>query len=286
MQGKIFSPNRTLNFKGRLVDLTEPRVMGILNVTPDSFFKGSRVSPENVLDVAEQMIKEGVDILDVGGYSSRPGAEDISVEEELKRAISVVHAIKKVFPDVFISIDTFRSEVAKQALDAGADCVNDISAGGLDANMLSTVAQAGVPYIMMHMRGTPQTMRQQTHYENLMKEVVDYFHQKICDARTAGIKDIVLDPGFGFAKTVQQNFQLLRQLKHLEVFELPILTGISRKSMIWQTLKITPEEALNGTTALNMVALMNGASFLRVHDVREAKECIKLYKQTYPTHAN
>lgn len=262
------------------MDLSQPRVMGILNVTPDSFFKGSRVSPENVLDVAERMLKEGADFIDVGGYSSRPGAVDISVDEELKRAIPVVHALKKVFPDTVVSVDTFRSEVAHQAIQAGADVVNDISAGLLDGKMFSVVGQAGVPYIMMHMRGTPQTMRAQTDYQNIVKEMVDYFHQRISLARKAGIKDIMIDPGLGFAKTVQQNFEILHQLKHFEMFELPILAGISRKSMIWNTLGIEPEEALNGTTALNMLALMNGASILRVHDVKPAKECIKLYQQT------
>ena len=283
-QPAIFSPNRTLNFSGRLMDLSEPKVMGILNVTPDSFFKGSRIAPENVLDVAERMLKEGVDVLDVGGYSSRPSASDVSMDEELKRAIPVVQAIKKVFPDSLVSIDTFRSEVAQRALDVGADCVNDISAGSLDAKMFQVVARAGAPYIMMHMRGTPQNMKQQTQYENLLKEITDYFHQKVFAARQAGIKDIVLDPGFGFAKTAQQNFQLLHHLKHFAMFELPILAGISRKSMIWQTLNLEPEDALNGTTALNMLTLMNGANILRVHDVREAKQCIALYQQTYPSH--
>lgn len=262
------------------MDLSKPRVMGILNITPDSFFKGSRVLPENVLDVAESMLKEGADFLDVGGYSSRPGAVDISVDEELKRVVPVVHALKKIFPDTAISIDTFRSEVAHQAIEAGADLVNDIAAGLLDKEMFSVVGKAGVPYIMMHMRGTPQTMRAQTDYQNLLKEIVDYFHERVYLARQSGVKDIIIDPGFGFAKTVQQNFQLLHQLEHLEILELPILAGISRKSMIWNTLGIEPDEALNGTTALHMMALMNGASILRVHDVKSAIECIKLYQQT------
>jgi dihydropteroate synthase len=279
-QSKIFSGNKTLNVGGRLIDLRQPRVMGILNVTPDSFYKDSRVNADNVLDQVEQMLKEGADLLDVGGYSSRPGAVDISVEEELKRVIPVVKAIKHVYPDAIISVDTFRSEVARQSVEAGADLVNDISAGLLDEKMFSVVRQAGVPYIMMHMRGTPQTMRALTEYENLLKEMVDYFHQRIFLARQAGIKDIMLDPGFGFAKTAQQNFQLLHHLKHFEMLELPILAGISRKSMIWNTLGIEPTDALNGTTALNMMALMNGASILRVHDVKPAIECIKLYQQT------
>jgi dihydropteroate synthase len=279
-QNAIFSPNKTLNVGGRLVDLRQPRVMGILNVTPDSFYSGSRVSPENVLDVAERMLKEGADFLDVGGYSSRPGAADVSSDEELKRVVPVIGAIKKVFPDTSIAVDTFRCEVARQAIQAGADLVNDISAGMLDEKMFSVVAQAGVPYIMMHMRGTPQTMRTQTEYQNLFKEIIDHFHQRIFLARQAGIKDIIIDPGFGFAKTAQQNFQILRQLKHFEMLELPMLAGLSRKSMIWNTLGIEPAEALNGTTALNMMALMNGASILRVHDVKPAKECIRLFMQT------
>lgn len=283
---KIFSPSKILNFNGRLVDLHEPLVMGILNFTPDSFYSGSRLLADGVLAKAEQMLKEGANFLDVGGYSSRPGAADIPVEEELTRVVPVIGALKKVFPDLLISIDTFRSEVAKQALQAGADWVNDISAGALDSNMFSVVAQAGVPYVMMHMRGTPQTMRQHTDYENLMLEITSYFQQRIFEARQSGIKDIVLDPGFGFAKTVQQNFHLLRHLNHFEMLELPILTGVSRKSMIWNTLNITADEALNGTTALHMAALIQGASILRVHDVQQAKECIKLYQQIYPAHEN
>ena len=276
----IFSVNKILNIGGRLMDLRQPRVMGILNVTPDSFYKDSRVNADNVLTQVEQMLKEGADLLDVGGYSSRPGAVDIPVEEELKRVLPVVKAIKHVYPDAIISVDTFRSEVAKQSLDAGVDLINDISAGMLDEKMFSVVGQAGVPYIMMHMRGTPQTMRTLTEYDNLFKEMVDYFYQRVFLARQAGIKDLVLDPGFGFAKTAQQNFQLLHHLKYFEILELPILAGISRKSMIWNTLGIEPADALNGTTALNMMALMHGASILRVHDVKPARECIKLYQQT------
>jgi dihydropteroate synthase len=279
-QSKIFSVNKTLNVAGRLIDLRQPRVMGILNITPDSFYKDSRFNADNVLDQVEQMLKEGADFLDVGGYSSRPNAVDIPVEEELKRVIPVVKAIKHVYPDAIVSVDTFRSAVARQSIEAGADLINDISAGILDDKMFAVVGQAGVPYIMMHMRGTPQTMRALTEYENLLKEMVDYFHQRVFLARQAGIKDFILDPGFGFAKTAQQNFQLLHHLKHFDMLELPMLAGISRKSMIWNTLGIEPTDALNGTTALNMMALMNGASILRVHDVKPAIECIKLYQQT------
>jgi dihydropteroate synthase len=284
-QSKIFSGNKTFKVGHRLIDLRQPRVMGILNITPDSFYKDSRFNADNVLDQVERMLQEGADFLDVGGYSSRPGAVDISVEEELKRVLPVVKAIQHVYPDAMISVDTFRSEVAEQAIDAGAKLVNDISAGMLDTRMFSVVARANVPYIMMHMRGTPQTMRTLTDYENLLQEMTDYFHQRVFLARQAGIKDIILDPGFGFAKTAQQNFQLLHHLKHFEMLELPMLVGISRKSMIWNTLGIEPTDALNGTTALNMMALMNGASLLRVHDVKPAIECIKLYQQTI-THEN
>ena len=277
---RVFSSNKTLNISGSLIDLRQPRVMGILNVTPDSFFSESRVLPENVLDVAERMLIEGADFLDIGGYSSRPGAVDISLDEELKRVVPIIGAIKKAFPNSAVSIDTFRSQVAQQAIEAGADVVNDISAGMLDEKMFGVVGELGVPFVMMHMRGNPQTMRAQTNYQNLLKEMMDYFHQRIFLARQAGIKDIIIDPGFGFAKTVQQNFQVLHQLKYFGMLELPILTGMSRKSMIWNTLGIEPIDALNGTTALNMMALMNGASILRVHDVKPAIECVKLYQQT------
>ncbi len=225
------------------------------------------------------MLSDGADFIDVGGYSSRSGAEDISEVEELNRIIPVIKSIQKSFPETIIAIDTFRSEAARQAIEEGAAMVNDISAGSLDKKMLGMVGQAGVPYIIMHMRGTPQTMNQHTDYENLIKDLIDYFHKKIFKAQEAGIKDIIIDPGFGFAKTVQQNFELLRQLNHFEILGKPLLVGLSRKSMIWKTLAVSADEALNGTTAMNTFALMQGASILRVHDVKEAVECIKLIQE-------
>lgn len=225
------------------------------------------------------MLKEGADFLDIGGYSSRPGAMDITTEQELERVIPVVEAIRKNFPESIISIDTFRSVVAQASVEAGADMINDISGGDLDADMHRVVASLDVPYILMHMRGTPQTMNQLTQYDNVTKEVIDHFHGKLFAVKNAGIKDVILDPGFGFAKTVQQNFELLGNLDLFHILEKPILVGLSRKSMIWRTLETTPEMALNGTTTLHTLALMKGASILRVHDVREAREVIRLMTQ-------
>lgn len=276
-QSKIFSPNKTLNLNGSLMDLSIPKVMGIINLTPDSFYVESRVEAKTVLQCVEVMLKEGADFIDVGGYSTRPGAEDVSLQEELERTIPVIKEIHRTFPEARISIDTFRSEVTKKAVDAGACMVNDISGGSLDGKMIETVGKLGVPYVLMHSRGTPQTMKQLTTYDNLLKDLTDYFHKKIWVAREAGIKDIILDVGFGFAKTTAQNFEILKQLDRFKVFELPILVGLSRKSMIWKTLGITADEALNGTTVLNSLALMNGASILRVHDVKEAVECVRLF---------
>lgn len=251
--------------------------MGILNVTPDSFYDGGRYTQEHsFLRQAEKMIAEGADFIDVGGYSTRPGATEISVKEELARVIPVINSIKKEFPSASISIDTFRASVAKAAVEEGAEMINDISAGELDTSMIDTVAGLQVPYVAMHMRGTPQTMSQLTIYENLLMEMLEYFHRKVYQLKTAGIKDIIIDPGFGFAKTVDQNFELLTHLERLHILEKPLLVGLSRKSMIWRTLKITSEASLNGTTALNTLALLKGASILRVHDVKEAKEVIHL----------
>ncbi len=251
--------------------------MGILNVTPDSFYDGGKfVNDGSVVKQVEKMLAEGADFIDVGGYSSRPDADDITVAEEMTRIIPVVKILLKEFPSVIISIDTFRSAVAKAAIDCGAALVNDISAGELDGAMIETVAALQVPYIAMHMQGTPKTMTQFTSYTNLTKEIIDYFHHKIFQLQSAGVKDIIIDPGFGFAKTVDQNFELLNKLDHLQIFENPVLVGLSRKSMIWRTLKTNPESALNGTTVLNTLALLKGASILRVHDVKEAKEVIQL----------
>ncbi len=258
--------------------------MGILNLTPDSFFEGSRVSTDkkSVLVEAEKKIKEGADFLDLGGYSTRPGARDISIEEEISRVIPAISEIKLNFPDTLISVDTFRSQVAKAAVEAGAELVNDISAGNLDSEMLPLLAKLGVPYIAMHMKGSPQTMQQETTYSDLVPEVLAYFGNKVEQFRKFGIKDVIIDPGFGFAKTREQNFELLRNLRSLKRLGLPVLVGVSRKSMIYKTLEISANEALNGTTALNMFALLQGADILRVHDVKEAKETIELAAQIYP----
>ncbi|HTH57317.1 MAG TPA: dihydropteroate synthase [Cyclobacteriaceae bacterium] len=277
MQSKIFSANKTLNVGGRLVDLSVPKVMGVLNVTPDSFYDGKRYADEkSALDHAEKMLTEGADFIDVGGYSTRPGATAISVEEELNRVLPVIRAVVRKFPNAVVSIDTFRATIAKQAVDAGATMINDVSGGSLDDQMFSTVASLKVPYVLMHMRGDPQTMTRETQYDHLVKDITDFFHTKLFLLHGLGVKDVIVDPGFGFAKTVEQNFELLRKLDHFQLLEKPILAGLSRKSMIWRTLETTPENALNGTTTLNTIALQKGASILRVHDVREAKECIRL----------
>ena len=261
--------------------LDTPKVMGILNVTPDSFFDGGRYKDEaQLLSRAEKMLKEGADIIDVGGYSSRPGAEDVSEGEEITRVVNAVDIILKEYPDTLISVDTFRSKVAREAVMHGAALINDISAGTLDTQMFATVADLGVPYILMHMRGNPKTMNKLTQYDNLLLEMVTFLQEKVSNLREAGVKDIIIDPGFGFAKTIQQNYTILKNLRYFEILELPILVGISRKSTIYKSLQIEPEDALNGTTVLNTIALMNGASFLRVHDVEEAVEVRKLYNLT------
>lgn len=270
----------TINCKGHLLDLSTPKVMGILNLTPDSFYDGGKFKNErSVLLQVERNMQHGMDILDIGAYSTRPGAEDISEDEELRRQNSVLQKITSEFPEVIISIDTFRSKVAKESLDCGAHIINDISAGKLDTEMMELIARYQVPYIMMHMKGTPQTMKQLSTYEDLVKEVMLYFSERVAEARKRGINDLIIDPGFGFAKNISQNFKLLHHLKVLKNLELPILTGVSRKSMIYKTLSTDVEAALNGTTALNMAALMNGSSILRVHDVLEAKQCVTLYQK-------
>jgi dihydropteroate synthase len=270
----------TINCKGQLLDLSVPKVMGVLNLTPDSFYDGGKFKNEKeILNQVDKFIIDGMDILDIGAYSSRPGADDISEEEELKRQQSVLKSIVKTFPDVIISIDTFRSKVAEESINCGAHIINDISAGNLDGNMLDTVAKLQVPYVMMHMKGTPQNMKSIAQYDDLLKEVVYYFSERISAARAKGINDLIIDPGFGFAKTISHNFELLHHLKFLKQLDLPILTGVSRKSMIYKTLKIDADQALNGTTAMNMVCLMQGSLILRVHDVLEAKQCVKLYQK-------
>ncbi|MGB7785525.1 MAG: dihydropteroate synthase [Salinimicrobium sp.] len=269
-----------INCKGRLIDLDTPKVMGILNITPDSFYDGGRnTSAEEYLARTGAMLEEGATFIDVGAYSSRPGATDISEEEELNRLLPVVEVLVEKFPDIILSIDTFRSEVAKKAVEAGAAVINDISAGNLDPHMMQTVANLQVPYIMMHMRGNPKTMKDLNEYEDLAQDVVYYFSEKISRARELGINDIIVDPGFGFSKNIQQNFELLSKLELFQNLELPLLSGLSRKSLIYKTFNTTPDEALNGTTVLNTVSLMKGANILRVHDVKEAVECVKLLER-------
>lgn len=270
----------TINCNGELIDLSTPKVMGILNVTPDSFFDGGRYTNDcEVLQRVEQMLTDGATFIDVGGYSSKPNAAAVTVQEEKARTIPVVASIVQHFPEAIVSIDTFRSDVAQLCLDQGAAIVNDISAGLLDPLMLKIVANYQVPYIMMHMKGTPQTMSALAQYDDLVKEILFYFSERIAAARSLGISDLIVDPGFGFAKTIDQNFELLRHLDIFKNLDLPILAGVSRKSMIHKTLQIKPEEALNGTTVLNTLALEKGAAILRVHDVKEAVETIKLWQK-------
>jgi len=267
-----------INCNTKLIDLSTPKVMGILNLTPDSFYDGGAYKDiDGVIKQTAKMLDEGATFIDVGAYSSRPGALDISIAEEEKRLIPVIKELVKTFPNIILSIDTFRASVAKKAIENGVAIINDISAGVLDDQMLKTVGELAVPYIMMHMRGTPQTMKTLTSYNDVTKEVVHYFSERIALSRKHNINDLIIDPGFGFAKTVEQNFELLSNLKVLQMLDIPVLAGVSRKSMIYKTLNTTPENALNGTTALHMVALSNGSKILRVHDVKEAVECIKLF---------
>ena len=270
----------TINCKGQLIDLASPKVMGILNVTPNSFFDGGKYKTESViLSQVGKILTDGATFIDVGAYSSKPSAEFVSEKEELNRIVPVVNLILEKFPDCLISIDTFRSEVAKVCLENGAAIINDISAGNLDNKMLETIAKYNVPYIMMHMRGTPQTMQTMTNYDNIIKEMLFYFSQRIAEARSLGINDLIIDPGFGFAKTLEQNYEVLQKLELFEMLELRLLAGFSRKSMIYKTLHSTAEEALNGTSVLNTIALTKGAKILRVHDVKEAMECVTLFNK-------
>ena len=269
----------TINCKGNLVDLGSPKVMGILNVTPDSFYDGGRYkNSKDILDQVEKMLIEGATFIDIGAYSSRPGADHISEDEELKRILPVTTLILEKFPDTLISIDTFRSNIARKCIEAGASLINDISAGKLDKNMLKTIAELQVPYIMMHMKGTPQTMKQLTDYDNILKDILFYFSERIAAARKLGIIDLIVDPGFGFSKTIEQNYALLNKLEHFKMLDLPLLIGVSRKSMIYKVLGKSSADALNGSTVLNTIALQKGATILRVHDVKEAMESIALTK--------
>ncbi len=268
----------TLNCKGRILSLERPVVMGIMNATPDSFFEGSRITaPGDWARVAEKMIEDGADIIDIGGQSTRPGSVQVNEVEELVRVIKGIETVHRYFPEVIISIDSFYGRVVKEAVEAGASIVNDISAGSLDQTLLPTVGSLGVPYVLMHMRGTPATMQTQTEYGNLTTELLDFFSSKITQLRQHAISDIIIDPGFGFAKTIPQNFELLRNLAAFRMLELPLLIGLSRKATVYKTLEVTADEALNGTTVLNTIGLMQGASILRVHDVREAREAVRLY---------
>lgn len=272
---------RYINVNGRLMDLSEPQVMGILNVTPDSFYAGSRMETEkDIINRLHQITSEGASILDIGAYSSRPDAEHISTEEEMNRLRTGLDLVRKHQPEAVVSVDTFRADVAKMCVEEfGAAMINDISAGQLDAAMFGTIAQLGVPYIMMHMQGTPQNMQMNPHYDHLLKEVFLYFAERVQKLRDLGVKDIIIDPGFGFGKTLEHNYELMNHLDEFRLFELPLLVGISRKSMIYKLLGTNPEEALNGTTVLNTLALMKGANILRVHDVKAAKEAVTLVEK-------
>jgi dihydropteroate synthase len=269
---------RYINAGGRLLDLEIPKVMGIINITPDSFYKGSRyITDEEILGTATRMLEEGADILDVGGYSSRPGATDISGEEESNRVLKAVKLINRKFPEAIISVDTFRADIAREAVvECGAKMINDISGGDSDKRMFSVVEKLNVPYILMHMKGDPRTMHNKPVYEDIVADILKWFGERIFKLKSAGLKDIIIDPGFGFGKTIDHNFELLQRLGDFSIAGLPVLVGISRKSMIWKTLDISVDEALNGTTALNAIAIFNGADILRVHDVKEAVQTIRL----------
>nr|WP_315210455.1 dihydropteroate synthase [uncultured Flavobacterium sp.] len=270
----------TINCKGLLVDLSTPKVMGILNVTPNSFFDGGKYKNETeILSQVEKMLLDGATFIDIGAYSSKPNAEFVSEQEEISRIVPVVDLVLKHFPKTIISIDTFRSEVAKTSIENGAAIINDISAGSLDEKMFEIIAKYNVPYIMMHMRGNPQTMQTLTNYEDIVKEMLFYFSEKVAMARSFGINDLIIDPGFGFAKTIAQNYEVFQKMELFNMLELPLLVGISRKSMIYKTLETTIENSLNGTTVLNTLAMTKGAKILRVHDVKEAMECVTLFNK-------
>jgi dihydropteroate synthase len=273
----FFEPKQSLNIKGKLIDLSTPKVMGILNITPDSFYSNSRTkSIDEALTKAAQFLKEGATFIDIGGYSSRPGAKDISTTEEVDRLVPVVESLTKGFPEAIISIDTFRAKVAEETILAGAHIINDIASGDMDDQMFETVAKLQVPYMIMHMQGTPQNMQQNPVYDNVLLEVIDYLAKKIELLKALHIHDVIIDPGFGFGKTTKHNYELLNQMEAFKIFKLPILAGFSRKGMIYKTLGTSAAEALNGTSVLNTIALQKGAGILRVHDVKEAIECVRL----------
>ncbi len=277
---KLFSttPCQTINARGKLLSFKKPLIMGILNMTPDSFFDGGKnKNLEIALSNVKQMIDDGADIIDIGAYSSRPGAPLISSQEEIDRSVPIIKHIRAAYPNITLSIDTFRADVAEATVNAGVDIINDISGGSIDTNMFATVARLQVPYILMHMRGTPETMQSMTTYNDIVTDISTYFGEKISTLRSLGVKDIILDPGYGFSKTVDQNYELLKRVDEFQYLGLPILGGISRKSMIYKKLGITPQESLNATTALNTVLLERGVQILRVHDVKEAKELVHLF---------
>ena len=269
---------RYINVNGSLLDLSQPRVMGILNVTPDSFYAGSRTQTEaEIVRRVKQIVSEGAAIIDIGAYSSRSNADNVSAREEMERLRMGLKILFEIQPDAVVSVDTFRADVARMCVEEyGVAIINDIAAGEMDGNMFHTVAALNVPYIMMHMQGTPQSMQQHPHYDNLLKEVFLYFARKVQQLRDLGVKDIILDPGFGFGKTMEHNYELLSHLEEFRIFELPLLVGVSRKSMIYRLLDITPQEALNGTTVLDTICLLKGADILRVHDVKEAVETVRI----------
>jgi dihydropteroate synthase len=278
VQNTPFSGNTTLNVGGRLIDLSTPRIMGILNVTPDSFFDGGQyTTTESTVARADALLAAGADFIDIGGYSTRPGADEVPEAEERRRVVEAVREIRRRYPEALLSVDTFRASVAEAAVAEGAVMINDISGGSLDDAMFDTLARLNVPYVLMHMRGTPATMNTLTSYDDIVTDMITYFHEKLAALREREVKDIIIDPGFGFAKTVSQNFTILANLHKFNILGRPLLAGISRKTMIWKTLQTSPDGALNGTTALNMAALMNGAKILRVHDVAEAREVVRLY---------
>ena len=267
----------TINLNGNLMDLSTPKIMGILNVTPDSFYDGGMFdSNKKILDHVEKMLTDGADIIDVGGYSSRPGAKEVKLKDEIKRVVPTIELIKKEFNETTISVDTFRSEVALQAVNSGASIINDISGGDLDPNMFNCVAELNVPYIIMHMQGNPKNMQNNPLYENIIVEIIENLSKKVFKATEAGVIDVIIDPGFGFGKTIEHNYKILSELSFFKELDCPILVGLSRKSMIYKLLEEKPENVLNGTTCLNTVSILNGANILRVHDVKEAKEVVKL----------
>lgn len=270
-----------INAGGRLLDLSVPKVMGIINVTPDSFYKGSRVTDEKeIINTAMKMVNEGADILDIGGYSSRPGASDTTMEEEKSRVLKAASIIRRELPEAILSIDTFRSEIASEAVDnLGVHMINDISGGEADPGMYNLISKLNVPYVMMHMKGTPANMQNNPVYDDVVADILKWYSPRIMKLQASGVKDIIIDPGFGFGKTIQHNFEILRRLGDFSVAGLPVMVGLSRKSMIWKTLSVTPDEALNGTSVLNTVALLNGADILRVHDVSEAVQTVRLIMQ-------